>query len=53
MVGAVKANIGHLEGAAGIAGLRKNVLILGRGVVPPNGALANLNPLINETIKSK
>ena len=53
IVGAVKANIGHLEGAAGIAGLMKNVLILGRGVVPPNGALANLNPLINETIKSK
>nr|QLK00633.1 polyketide synthase dehydratase domain-containing protein [Micromonospora carbonacea] len=45
-VGAVKSVIGHLEAAAGIAGLIKAVLVLRAGQVPPNAHLTTLNPRI-------
>jgi acyl transferase domain-containing protein/acyl carrier protein len=43
-LGAVKANIGHLEGAAGIAGLIKAVLVLRNRWLPPVANLKQLNP---------
>ncbi len=35
-VGAVKSNVGHLEGAAGIAALMKTIMVLESGIIPPN-----------------
>lgn len=47
IVGSVKTNIGHLEGAAGIAGLIKGVLTLERGRIPPNINFEKPNPDID------
>lgn len=45
-IGALKSNIGHLEGAAGIAGLLKSVFVLERGIIPPNCWFEKPNPRI-------
>ncbi|CAK9054933.1 unnamed protein product [Durusdinium trenchii] len=46
-VGAVKTNVSHLEGAAGIAGLLKAITAMQHHQVPPNLHLAKLNPHID------
>jgi hypothetical protein len=46
-VGAVKSNIGHLEGCSGVAGLIKTVLVLEHGMIPPNVNFENINPKID------
>ncbi|WP_416966651.1 SDR family NAD(P)-dependent oxidoreductase [Streptomyces sp. 4F14] len=48
-IGSVKSNIGHLEGAAGIAGLTKAVLQLRRGALLPSLHAEEANPVIDFT----
>jgi acyl transferase domain-containing protein len=46
VLGAVKSNIGHLEPAAGVAGLIKAVMVLKNERIPPNLHFRTLNPRI-------
>ncbi|MBD9357362.1 type I polyketide synthase [Methylomonas albis] len=46
LVGSVKATIGHLEAAAGVAGVIKTALCLSHGQVPPQANLNTPNPNI-------
>ena len=41
-IGSIKSNIGHLESASGLAGLIKAILVLEKGVIPPNVNLERL-----------
>lgn len=49
-IGAVKANIGHCEPAAGAAGLLKLLLCLQRGAIPPQVSLNATNPHLAEWV---
>ncbi|KAG8157435.1 hypothetical protein KVR01_012819 [Diaporthe batatas] len=45
-VGSLKANFGHTEGASGLASILKCIMILEKGIIPPNALLEKLNPKI-------
>ncbi|KAM7191954.1 polyketide synthase [Naviculisporaceae sp. PSN 640] len=51
-LGSIKANIGHLEGASGLAAIIKAILILERGIIPPNPLFESWNPGVNPRFRS-
>ena len=46
-IGSIKSNIGHLDAAAGVAGLIKVVLSIKHGIIPPTLHYVSPNPELN------
>ncbi|KAF1351698.1 beta-ketoacyl synthase, partial [Lizonia empirigonia] len=45
-LGSIKANTGHAESAAGVAGLLKVISMLQKKAIPPHALFKSLNPKI-------
>lgn len=45
-VGSIKSNIGHLEGASGLAGMIKAIFAIEKGIIPANLWFDRANPRI-------
>ncbi|KAI0456999.1 putative polyketide synthase [Xylaria acuta] len=45
-IGSIKSNFGHLEGASGILGIVKAILMVENGVVLPTAGFDKINPMI-------
>lgn len=45
-LGSLKSNIGHTEATSGLSGLIKVLLMMQKGVIPPQALFKNLNPAI-------
>ncbi|MES2673577.1 MAG: type I polyketide synthase [Pseudomonadota bacterium] len=52
-IGSVKANIGHAEGAAGMAGFIKCVLAVKQRSILPHRDIETLNPLVEKHLKGR
>ncbi|KAL8782625.1 MAG: hypothetical protein Q9213_005212 [Squamulea squamosa] len=52
-IGSIKANIGHLETAAGVISLIKAVLMVNHHIIPPLANHRNLNPKIDSLSNDK
>ncbi|MFE1285836.1 type I polyketide synthase [Streptomyces sp. NPDC058751] len=48
-VGALKASVGHLDAAAGVAALIRALLVVRSGVIPPVAGFTERNPLLEES----
>lgn len=46
-LGAIKANIGHLEGCSGLAGVITTILVLEKGLIPPIAGFQKINKKID------
>ena len=47
LIGSIKPNIGHLEAGAGVMGFIKAVMIVNKGVIPPQAHLKKLNSRVD------
>ena len=47
LIGCIKPNIGHLEAGAGVMGFIKAIMVVSKGVVPPQAHLRKLNSQVN------